>query len=223
MRNLLVWDQRSFLTGAAAVELRPVMVLPPPEEREERRRVTDLLSRQRIQHPSLETFSLKGLHNAILLEAGLQIHWEDHATIAFVPQMETCLAILDALKKSNKEWQTLYDAAVAAGDKDTKVKRPLDTSQPPFASPLWEVLVLYPQAFSVEGLPLSILRPSDRTLITLANPSPPLPPGVAHPRWDQYVAAGDRLVLASPPHTPLAPFAKVDLRPEEKRLATLAM
>ena len=68
----------------------------------------------------------------ITVEAGLQIHWEDHATIAFVPQMETCLAIRDALKKSNREWQALYDAAVAAGDKDTKVKRPLDVS--PFQS-----------------------------------------------------------------------------------------
>ncbi|KAF8337664.1 hypothetical protein F5887DRAFT_984264 [Amanita rubescens] len=211
--RLLACDQRSFFTGSASADLQAAHIINPVRRDPERKRlvVKDLLSRQKLQDPSVYKFLLDSPTNAILLEASLHVHWDIYGTFCIVPSDSDASAMLEALRKINEDW--------AKHDSSEGHVRPLDISQPPFAKPHWEIVVLHPHALLPDGQPLVIAQ--DRTLYRRGETAQP----TSSITWTYWIAVEDHLCSASPPHAPLDPFIVPNLRSASDKplLSSLAM
>ncbi|CAA7268652.1 unnamed protein product [Cyclocybe aegerita] len=207
LRNrLLVFDQRSFLTGSAVADLQAAYIINTVRHNELRKQAVEAyLTQQRIQ----PLFRLDNVSNAILLESSLHTQWDLYGTFCFVPAENDLLAMLESLKNSNEMWKQDAQDAV----------RPLDVSKEPFCSPKWDVIVLHPYAMLPEGMPLAITQ--DRPFFDERSGS--IPP-FSHLNWTWWITAGDTL-RSVPEGTFFEPFAARNLRSDFRAppIASLAM
>ncbi|KAF9483651.1 hypothetical protein BDN70DRAFT_276837 [Pholiota conissans] len=225
--RLLAYDQRSLLTGSAAADLQISHIINPIRRNEHRKRdvVSSALSRpwlfinkranfiqetflsqQCFQNPGLYRFELgTSTENMILLEASLHIQWSRYGTFCFVPAEKDALEMLAALRASNASWTKNCNTG-PFGDSNTP--RRLKISDPPYSTPLWDVVLLYPDALLPEGQTLAIAQ--DRFLYGPGQPECSAP----QQTWTYWIASGDQLVSNSPPHEPLAPFLAKSMRSE---------
>ncbi|KAG6376552.1 hypothetical protein JVT61DRAFT_1526 [Boletus reticuloceps] len=203
--RLIAYDQMSFFTGSASADLQAARLVNTVRSNSE-----DFLSQQRIHDPSSFRFLLDSPTNAILLEASLHVHWDLYGTFCIVPSESDAEAMLDTLTVLNTEWAK-YDPINAP-------VRPLDISQPPFANPRWDIVVLHPHALLPDRQPLVIAR--DRTFYVQGQPPP-----MSRLTWTSWIAYDDNLRSETPPHDPLPPFVveNVRLTLNQPILSSLAM
>ncbi|CAA7267647.1 unnamed protein product [Cyclocybe aegerita] len=214
-QQLLACDQRSFLTGSAVADLQAAHIINAVRKSSHQMRkeqVQQLLSRQRLHTPREASFLLDGPSNAILLEPGLHFQWDTYGTFCFVPAKPDADAILDALRRSNQDWQELYKATRGIP------ARPLDITAPPFGNPHWDIIILHPHALLPDGQPILISQ--SRTFYLPGQPVPE--PELS---WERWISLGDQLCSMSEPHEPFPPFTAQDVRKHFRRpsICSLAM
>ncbi|KAF8436284.1 hypothetical protein L210DRAFT_3549265 [Boletus edulis BED1] len=209
--RLIAYDQMSFFTGSASADLQAARLIKTVRSNTARKKeVEDFLSQQRIHDPSSFRFLLDSPTNAILLEASLHVHWDRYGTFCIVPSESDAEAMLNTLTVLNTEW--------AKSDPINAPVRPLDISQPPFANPRWDIVVLHPHALLPDRQPLVIAR--DRTFYVQGQPPP-----MSRLTWTSWIAYDDNLRSETPPHDPLPPFVVENVRStlNQPILSSLAM